>query len=302
MKEKKNGKANGKHDEGFSNIPRFDIAQETKNSIWGIVGIILAVVSLLSFMNGAGPAGEMFNSLARSLFGWGFFIIPVAFLLLGISFIKSLSRQIYFSAIFGTLLFVLSFLGLFFIFGSGEFAERLSQGGYLGVILGYPLLRSVGFTASAIILLAFALIAVLVALNISLGGLLFKKKEEEKPMDKVVVKRGDEVIEPNKKPVFEAKPLSSTPQAKPEMTDKELVIKNLKRGKWTLPPVELLNEDHDEAVTGDINANAMIIKKTLANFGIDVEMGEVSIGPTVTQYTLRPAVGVKLSRISALNP
>jgi len=31
-------------------------------------------------------------------------------------------------------------------------------------------------------------------------------------------------------------------------------------------------------------------------------MGEVSIGPTVTQYTLRPAVGVKLSRISALNP
>ena len=30
----------------------------------------------------------------------------------------------------------------------------------------------------------------------------------------------------------------------------------------------------------------------LANFGIEVEMGEVSVGPTVTQYTMRPAVGV----------
>jgi len=43
-----------------------------------------------------------------------------------------------------------------------------------------------------------------------------------------------------------------------------------------------------------------IIKKTLADFGIDVEMGETKVGPTVTQYTLRPDVGVKLSQIAAL--
>jgi len=85
------------------------------------------------------------------------------------------------------------------------------------------------------------------------------------------------------------------------MSDKEFVIKNLKRGKWTLPPLNLLNSDKEEAVTGDINASATIIKRTLSNFGIDVEMGEVSIGPTVTQFTLRPAVGVKLSRIATLH-
>ena len=43
-----------------------------------------------------------------------------------------------------------------------------------------------------------------------------------------------------------------------------------------------------------------IIKRTLANFNIDVEMDEVSIGPSVTRYALKPAEGVKLSRIVAL--
>ena len=36
------------------------------------------------------------------------------------------------------------------------------------------------------------------------------------------------------------------------------------------------------------------------DFGVDVEMGEVNVGPTVTQYTFRPAVGVKLSQIAGL--
>ena len=62
-----------------------------------------------------------------------------------------------------------------------------------------------------------------------------------------------------------------------------------------------MHTDKETPRAGDINANVSIIKRTLANFGIDVEMGEVSIGPTVTQFTLRPAVGVKLAKITALN-
>ncbi len=45
----------------------------------------------------------------------------------------------------------------------------------------------------------------------------------------------------------------------------------------------------------------MSIKKTLENFGIPVEMGEYSVGPTVTQFTLRPADGIKLTRITSLS-
>ncbi|MEK7140737.1 MAG: DNA translocase FtsK [Patescibacteria group bacterium] len=49
-----------------------------------------------------------------------------------------------------------------------------------------------------------------------------------------------------------------------------------------------------------MKANANIIKRTLANFGIEVEMDEVTIGPTITRYALKPAEGIKLSRIVGL--
>lgn len=284
-------------------VPAFDIGQETKNSIWSVVSFSLALLSLLSFVGMAGRAGELFNITARSLFGWGFFIIPLAFIFLGLSFVKSLSRKIYSSAVFGTILFIFTFLGLFFIFGDGAVNIRIEHGGYLGVILGYPLLASIGFTASTIVLFALALIAVLVSLNISISSIFAKAPQEEKPTD-VVVMKGNEVIDAHKKPEFKpaVTAISNKPVKTEPMSDKEFVIKNLKLGKWALPSIDLLNEDQEEAVTGDINASATIIKRTLSNFGIDVEMGEVAIGPTVTQFTLRPAVGVKLSRIGALNP
>lgn len=282
--------------------PTFDLGQETRNSIWGIASFSLALLSLLSFVGRAGRAGELFNVTSRSLFGWGFFIIPAAFVFLGISFVKSLSRKVYTSAMFGTGLFVLTFLGVFYIFGGGDTSARVVQGGYLGLVLGYPLMASVGFTASSIILLALGIIAVLISLNISIAGLFAKPPEETESTD-VVVKKGNEIVD-QKKPEFKTAitPINARAVKAEPMSDKEFVIKNLKLGKWALPSVDLLNEDQEEAVTGDINASATIIKRTLSNFGIDVEMGEVSIGPTVTQFTLRPAVGVKLSRIGALNP
>ena len=276
--------------------PKFDIAQETKNSIWGVISLSLMLVSVLSFIGKAGRGGEAFNTVARTLFGYGFLIIPIALLFLGYSFFKSIHRKIYSTALLGTCLFVLTFLGGLYIYGGGDINARVMHGGYLGLVLGYPLLSLVGFTAAAIVLLALAVIAFLISMDVSFGH-LFKKSEKEMPMDNVVVKKGNEVLP---KPDFKATLVPAKAIPVVPMTDKEFIIKNLKHGKWTLPPLELLHEDQEEAVTGDINASATIIKRTLANFGIDVEMGEVSIGPTVTQYTLRPAVGVKLSRISAL--
>lgn len=77
--------------------------------------------------------------------------------------------------------------------------------------------------------------------------------------------------------------------------NKQKKIKN-----WNLPPIGILDGVDGEPTSGDIKANSNIIKRTLANFGIQVEMGEVNVGPTVTQYTLKPSVGIKLSRITAL--
>ena len=67
------------------------------------------------------------------------------------------------------------------------------------------------------------------------------------------------------------------------------------------PPLSLLKSEVGKPTTGDLLANANIIKRTLESFGIAVEMGEINVGPAVTRYTLKPAEGMKLSRITALS-
>ena len=87
-----------------------------------------------------------------------------------------------------------------------------------------------------------------------------------------------------------------------EETEEEMPIRKRKNmlSSYVPPPLSLLEEDKGKPNTGDIKANANIIKRTLANFGIEVEMDEITIGPTVTRYALKPAEGVKLSRIVGL--
>ncbi len=68
---------------------------------------------------------------------------------------------------------------------------------------------------------------------------------------------------------------------------------------WKFPGVELLEKKQSPADAGNIQQNAVVIKSTLAEFGIDVEMEGANIGPRVTQYTMRPPAGVNLSKILA---
>jgi len=69
---------------------------------------------------------------------------------------------------------------------------------------------------------------------------------------------------------------------------------------WQFPPLNLLNDKQDKADAGDVQGNAEIIKDTFANFNIDVGVEGANVGPRVTQYTLKPPTGVKLSRLTAL--
>ncbi len=289
------------------------LSQETKNGIWGVTSLGLSVVSTLAFFHKAGGAGEIFFVAAKSLFGWGIFLIPLGLTMLGVAFLKSISRRIYSSAIIGTVLFVLGFLALFHILGNGDLALRIDQGGYLGLIIGLPMLRAVGVTSSFVILPILLFVSVLVALNIPVHKLLFRKQEDVEAdldeqsslKDNVVIKRGTQIVD-IKAEAAVAKAMAAKEAIRPAVLvkhddeEREFVIKASKSGKWELPPMEILNSDKDQPRSGDINANVSIIKRTLSNFGIDVEMGEVSIGPAVTQFTLRPAIGVKIAKITTL--
>jgi len=303
---KKKGKKRDEEEggSGFS----IGVSQETRNSIAGIFCFLVVIVAILAFVGKAGTAGAYLNVLAHTLFGWGFFIIPVAFAMLGVAFIKSIHRQIATSALLGTLLFVLSVLGVFYSIGEGDGAQRLVQSGYLGLGLGWPLFTFLGFWATLVILVGLVVVSVLLTLDVPIYQLFMRStpeedtaKEEEmrvKDIEKLVVKSGGKPLEERQMQLPTPAPAKREEPAK----EKEFVIKALKSGNWRLPPTDVLSADQDNASSGDINAAAAIIKRTLANFGIEVEMGEVSVGPTVTQFTMRPAVGVKLSRITALAP
>ncbi|MSU75177.1 MAG: DNA translocase FtsK [Candidatus Magasanikbacteria bacterium] len=67
-----------------------------------------------------------------------------------------------------------------------------------------------------------------------------------------------------------------------------------------LPSLDLLHTSKSKPSAGDIKGNAQVIKDTLRNFGIEVDMGEIRVGPTVTQYSLKPSAGIKLTRITGL--
>lgn len=69
---------------------------------------------------------------------------------------------------------------------------------------------------------------------------------------------------------------------------------------WQPPSLDILEKRENPADTGDVQANAQVIKDTLSEFNINVEMEGANIGPKVTQYTLRPPSGVKLTRIANL--
>jgi len=79
------------------------------------------------------------------------------------------------------------------------------------------------------------------------------------------------------------------------------IIAKFTKGKYSLPPTDLLGKEETAPTSGNIKENSLIIKKTLENFGINVGMSEVNVGPTVTQYAFKPAEGVKLSKITTLS-
>jgi DNA segregation ATPase FtsK/SpoIIIE, S-DNA-T family len=78
------------------------------------------------------------------------------------------------------------------------------------------------------------------------------------------------------------------------------VVKNEDDGSWQVPPSTLLKVSRGKSEPGDVKLNQKVIQDTLEHFGIKVQMGDVYVGPTVTQYTLKPANGVRLSTIDGL--
>ena len=294
------------------------IKHQTRQGIFAVIFIVLAIIFVLASINNsdggsfAGPVGQEIYKILSLFLGIGYFLLPVFFLMLSISFFKAEEKSLNKLKIFGGLFFFISGLGLINLISTQYWT---AQGGYVGWVISTPLLKMFGFYASTIILLALLIISFLILFEtkLTIDSLMFwKKKEKEVEENDDDIQMIADKAEEDEEKADEVE--KEKEDKKEKKQSKGFFVKNgdeedsgikynpraLGSTKYVPPPLSLLEDDKGRVVSGDIKANANIIKRTLQNFGIDVEMDEVSIGPSVTRYALKPAEGVKISRILGL--
>jgi len=284
-----------------SKKPLFDLEDQTKKAILAILFFSFAVVISLSIWHLAGPFGELVFKGFNYLFGWGYFALPVVFLMMAFEFLKSSRKHIYFATIFGAFLLFISTLGILEMSFSNNYA------GLTGYIVALSLNKIFGFWASLVLLISFIFISLIMTLNIPLRIGRDADEEEGEEEEETTKKAKDEkLVEVNPVvnqaiPKEEKQAILAKTVSKMEKEEDEFKIPKFVGSAYKPPVIDLLERIEGRPISGDIKANANIIKRTLQHFGIEVEMGEVNVGPTVTQYTLRPAQGVKLSKIVTLH-
>jgi S-DNA-T family DNA segregation ATPase FtsK/SpoIIIE len=294
------------------------LAEETRHTILAIVFFVFGAVFLLAAFHQAGRVGTFLYDHSVTFLGVGFFIIPAIFFLLGIALLKSMRANFALTVGLGSVLFVLSGLGLI----STLFSPL--TGGVLGEFISKPFVSLFAKPFTLILLFALLLISLLVIFDTrhKMSRLnifrLFSRKEkdledeydedQEAQENEIIAK--EEVSEEEEEAEEETTKESFAQRTKKafskkdseELYDDELQKSSSQKldSEYTPPPLSLLVKDKGKPGVGDIKANTNAIKRTLRNFGIVVEMDEVSIGPSVTRYALKPAEGVKLSRIMNL--
>lgn len=294
------------------------LKEETKHSIFAIAFIVLGLIFTLSYFNKAGIAGNYLHKVFNALFGNGSFLVPLVLFLSGVSLLYSIKPNFLGRTIIGAALFLVSSLGAMVTIWGKE------AGGYVGHIASFPLMRLFDFWVSVIILCAVFIISILIILNAPIS-LKARKSEngEEGEAENIgaAVLNGGELQANEDKTTIEgeatgikekftdkvrnvlSKIKNKDEEAPQEKEEADITIETKPprvKTNFVPPPIDMLRDDKGRPSSGDIKANANIIKRTLQNFGINVEMGEINIGPSVTQYTLKPAEGVKLSRIISL--
>ena len=293
------------------------LREETVHGVWAVIFFVLGIFFSLAAFGIAGVAGNSVFAFFTKLFGVGYYLIPILFFMLTVTYTGSLREQLGASRTFGSILFFISALALIdLIFDAG--------GGLVGAYISGPL-TSLFDKATGVILSALIVISVLIMfdLRLSFGFIqgLFAKKEKKKEIeDDYYEEEYEEEYddeEPGEEEEYEEEedgvPEEEKPKKKKGLSifgggkekgaslDEEPGFRMLPTGDaYTPPPLNLLEKDRGKPNVGDVKANANLIKRTFSNFGIDVEMDEVSIGPTVTRYALKPAEGVKLQRILGL--
>jgi len=310
--EKRNSKnGNGK---GGKDKPKDSILSSwTKRWIKAILLFLVALIVVLSFpsFNKAGYAGQIFAKVCNFLIGKGFYTVPLFLFIAGLIFLKTRKKGKNLAMFLAVLISLVGVAGILSV--KDLMVKDLAQnsGGFIGYWLSKLFVGLFGMLVANIIFGAILLIGLFIFLQFIWQELPKKEKEDLEKKPTFAVNRQSEEdlkikgIEQEKekeklKPTTSKITLFKKGNEEPEKPDIKKPA-NASKGEYVLPPLDLLNKNEAAPTSGNIKENSMIIKNTLENFGIPVEMAEVNVGPAVTQYAFKPAEGVKLSKITTLS-
>lgn len=283
-----------------------------------IVLLASGVLLLLALFGAAGPVGKTIFDISYAIVGIGAFLLPLALLFVGsyAGFGKPALAPL---TTTGLLLICASVLAFAGFFPDAEF------GGIVGTWEGAMLAGFFGFWGALVLLLATIAIGIAIVTDIeALMTLLGEnvsslwdrmrrgRNKDLLPGDEELIvvgvpeNDGEEYGGDDTDEEEVVNPLASEPDREPTVTVFNRTTGAQGTGianfdaEYEAPPLSILGADRGKPGVGDIKANANIIKRTFQNFGINLEMDEVSVGPTVTRYAVKPAEGVRLSKIVSL--
>lgn len=292
------------------------LKEETMDGIWGIGLLVLGIFILLSIFKLAGVVGNFFYTKLGGLLGLGYYILPIILIVSGISFLRKGEVNFARRHLIMSIIALLSLLGILDLLSNGSGPSiNIVLGGYLGSLVAWPFLELFGIYAGILLLLTILIISLIVLFD-QIPNLAifwnkiwsFLKKDISLPSNenKIDESLSPTIEEKEEKVIDDTKEIKGVTAGDYEEGDieeeKKLSLSTKKKfhTNYVAPPLSLLEKDKGKPNVGDLKGNMNIIQRTLLNFGISVEMDEVTIGPTITRYALKPAQGVKLSRIVGL--
>jgi S-DNA-T family DNA segregation ATPase FtsK/SpoIIIE len=295
---------------------------------WSQVGaIFLIAFSLLLILSWFGLGGPILNALfagSMSLIGYAVYVVPLVFIYVAVETFRAEDNRLPFAMKFATILSLIWFSGLF---GLLKAADGKTTGGYVGDLANSGMLMLVNTGVAAFIYILLVLITALFIVRVSPITIIKKlwqltRRDTTEQDANVTVMRSAAALdapkgktlasdfkmnagvsvlgveEEDKKSSRLSSFKGSTPRDK--AAEDRAALVTVSDPNWEAPSVDLLEKKQSPADAGDVQQNAQIIKDTLSEFNIDVDMEGANIGPKVTQYTLRPPSGVKLTRITQL--
>ena len=289
--------------------------EKPESNFWPLAGaIIMVLLALFLLLGGFGTGGPLPEGLFGGVYwalGWAAYLSVPTLIFLGLQKFTSEEKEIPLEKLVASIA-LLSFTAawLFTAFATatvtGEYIN--GNGGAVGETLGKVTLGAINQVPATIMFMVLSLLAFFLASGISpkvlMGlGKLFKREQQDPELAALKPKESNFQMNEGV-PVEHSHParlatLKNTAQ-KLGANENHSALTVASDPSWKFPDLDLLIQKQDKADAGDVEGNAELIKESLANFNINVEMEGANIGPRVTQFTLRPPSGIKLTKIKAL--